>query len=92
MMELSKPKLPTKFEVASLSRCRNITGDYKILGSFPSPWPRPFSSALDFMMGIGKPQRLAKFEVAGFICYENIREFVFKNSDEPKWGNPLLRG
>ena len=42
------------------------------------------------MMSLGKPQRLAKFEVAGFIYYGNIREFVFKNWDKPKWGNPLF--
>jgi len=42
------------------------------------------------MMGLGKPQRLAKFEVASFIYYRNIRKFVFKNSDKPKWGNPLF--
>ena len=51
-----------------------------------------FSSAWDFMMGLGKLQLLAKFEVAVFICYGNIREFVFKNSDKPKWGNPLFGG
>jgi len=34
------------------------------------------------------PQRFAKFEVAGFIYYGNIREFVFKNWDKPKWGTP----
>jgi len=28
-------------------------------------------------MGLGKPQLHAKFEVAGFIYYGNIREFVF---------------
>jgi len=44
------------------------------------------------MMGIGKSQRLAKFEVAGFIYYRNIREFVFKNSDKPKWGKTLFWG
>jgi len=44
------------------------------------------------MMGLGKPQRLARFEVAGFIYYGNIREFVFKNSDKPKWRNPLFLG
>jgi len=44
------------------------------------------------MMGLGKPQRLAKFEVADFIYYGNIREFVFKNLDKPKWGNPLFWG
>jgi len=37
------------------------------------------------MTGFGKPQRLAKFEVAGFIYYGNIKEFVFKNSDKLKW-------
>jgi len=47
-----------------------------------------FNSEWDFMMGLGKPQRLGKFEVAGFIYYGNIREFVLKNSDKPKWGNP----
>ena len=41
-------------------------------------------------MGLGKLQRFAKFEVADFIYYGNIREFVFKNWDKPKWGNPLL--
>ena len=30
------------------------------------------------MMGLGKPQQHAKFEVAGFIHYGNIRESVFK--------------
>ena len=43
-------------------------------------------------MGLGKSQRLAKFEVASFICYGNIREFVFKNLDKPKWGNSLFFG
>ena len=39
-------------------------------------------------MGLGKPQRLAKFEVAGgFIFYGNIKELVFKIWDKPKSGN-----
>jgi len=44
------------------------------------------------MMGLGKPQWLAKFKVADFIYYGNIREFVFKNLDIPKWRNPLVWG
>jgi len=32
----------------------------------------------EFMMGLGKPQLQAKFEVAGFIYYGNIRESVVK--------------
>jgi len=43
-------------------------------------------------MGLGYPQLCANFEVIGFIYYENIREFVFKNCGEPTWGNPLLFG
>jgi len=30
------------------------------------------------MMGLGKLQLRAKFEIAGFIYYGNVREFVFK--------------
>ena len=37
------------------------------------------------MMGFGKPQLHAKFEVTGSIYYGNIREFVYKNWDKPKW-------
>ena len=37
-----------------------------------------FLSACDFMMALDDPQLHAKFEVADFIYYGNIREFVFK--------------
>jgi len=50
----------------------------------------PTFFCVGLMMRFGKLQRLAKFEVAGFIYYENIKELVFKNWDKPKWGNPLL--
>ena len=43
-------------------------------------------------MDLGKPQLYAKFELAGFIYYGNIREFVFKNWDKPKWWNSLFLG
>jgi len=43
-------------------------------------------------MGLGKPQLQAKFEIAAFICYGNIKEFVFENYDKPKCENPLLFG
>jgi len=42
------------------------------------------------MMGLGKPQQHAKFEVTGFIYYGDIREFVFKTTnlllEPPFWG------
>jgi len=38
-----------------------------ISGSFPSPGPHPFFFYWDLMMGLGKPQLCAKFEVACFI-------------------------
>jgi len=81
MMALGKPKLHTKFEVACFSRCRNIRGTPKFWGAPLAQGHGHFSSAWEFMMGLGNPQRLAKFEVVGFIYYGNIREFVFKNSD-----------
>jgi len=40
------------------------------------------------MMGLGKPKRLPKFEVAGFIYYGNIRVLVLKVWDKQKWKNP----
>ena len=125
MMGLGKAHLPA--EVATFSRCRDIKGEPQILGSSPTPGPRPlFFSGCNFMMGLGKPklhskfevasiscyrnikggpqncresprpdghahfssERLAKSEVAGFIYYGNIKEFVFKNWNKPKWGNP----
>jgi len=36
-MGLGKPRLCTKFEVASISHCVNIEGEPQILGSFLSP-------------------------------------------------------
>ena len=74
MMALSKPKLHSKFEVASLSCCRNIKGEPRTFRELPQ-------TRGDFIMGLGKPQRFANFEGVGVIYYVNIREFVFKN-----WG------
>jgi len=42
MMAFGKPKLHTKFEVASFSRYRNIEGEPQILLSFSTTGPRPF--------------------------------------------------
>ena len=56
-------------------RCRNINGEPQIFGRFPSPGPRPpFFYACDFMMGLGKPQLRAKFEVASPSRCRNIEE------------------
>ena len=82
MMGLGKPKLHTQFELASFSRCRNIIGKLQNFGELPGP--RPLFFCVGFYDG------RAKFEVAGFIYYGNIREFVVNNSDKPKWGNPLF--
>ena len=48
------------------------------------------SSGCDLMMGFGKTQLHAKFEVAGFIYNGNIREFVLKNWYKPKLGTPYF--
>ena len=50
------------------------------------------------MMGFHKPQRFAKFEDAGFICYGNIREFenlrikigVNQNGETPYYLEKLI--
>jgi len=50
-----------------------LKGDSKMQGSSPRPKPRTLFFYLGFfMMGFGKPQRLEKFEVAGFVYYGNI--------------------
>jgi len=41
-------------------------------------------------MGLAKPQLFAKFEVASFICYGNISEFVFKR--QIRFFEPLFGG
>jgi len=51
MMGLGKTQLLARFEVASVSRCINITGDPKILGSFPSPGPIPLFFCMLFHDG-----------------------------------------
>ena len=77
-MDLGKPKLCTKFEVTSFSHCINIKGkpsnfgSLQIFGRTPTPGPRPFSYACDFMMVLGKTQLRAKFEVANFSRCKNI--------------------
>ena len=69
---IGKPKLYINFEIAIFSHCINIKGKPQIFESHAH-----YSSAWNFMMGLGKPQRLAKFEVIGFIYYGNVSEFVF---------------
>jgi len=41
VMGLGKAHLPANLEVANFRRYRNIKGEAQILGSFPSPGPRP---------------------------------------------------
>ena len=78
-MGLGKPKLCTKFEVASFSRSRDIEEEAPNFGDSPSSGPHPLFYLLGFDDGpIGKPQLRAKYEVTGFIYYGNIRKSVFK--------------
>jgi len=87
---LANPSFVPNLKSLASAVAEILKGNRKILGSSPDQAHAHFSSAWDFMMGLGKPQLHAKFEVAGFMYYGNIREFVFKNWDKPKWGNPLL--
>jgi len=82
MVGLGKPKLCTKFEVPIASPkywiLKYWSGTSKFWGTPLAQGHVHFSPACDFMMGLGKPQLRAKFEIAGFIHYGNIKEFVFK--------------
>jgi len=58
----------------------------EILKGNPQIWEAPLAQGhihfffwCDLMMGLRKLQLLAKFEVAGFIYYGYIREFVFND-------------
>jgi len=74
MVGLGKPKLCTKFEVASFSHCVNIEGKPPNVGELRWPKVTPtFSSGCDFMMGLGKLKLYKKFEVASFSCCRNIK-------------------
>jgi len=63
MMGLGKPKLCTKLEVASFSRCRNIRGNPKFWGAPLAQRHTHFSFGWAFIIGLGKPQLHAKFEL-----------------------------
>jgi len=51
MMALGKPKLHTKFEVASLSFAEILKGNRKNLGSSPRPGRRPLIFCMGFYDG-----------------------------------------
>jgi len=53
-----------------------LKGNRKILSSCPSPGPHRLFFWWDWMMGLDKLQLQAKFKVAGFIYYGNIKEVV----------------
>jgi len=55
-----------------------LKGNPQILGSSPIPGQHRLFFWWDLMMGLGKLQLRAKFEVTDFICYGDIRKFVLK--------------
>jgi len=78
-MDLGKPTVCTKFEVVIFSRYRNIKEEASnFRGASLAQGHTHFFFQWDFMMGLGKPQRHAEFEVAGFVYYGNTTECVFK--------------
>ena len=73
-MALGKPKLRTKFELASFSRCRNIK-----LGT-PKFWGAPLAQGHAYFLfwvwfydGLWQTQVHTKFEVASFSGCRNIK-------------------
>ena len=65
---IGKPKLCTKFEIASFSYSKNMKGRPQNFGSSST-----FSPEWDFIMGLGEPQLHANFEVASFSHCRNIK-------------------
>jgi len=77
MMGVGKPKLFTKLQVASCSRCRNK--GTRIFWEAPAPVTCGnvhFSSGCDFTMGRVKLMLLTKYEAANPIPYGNIGEIM----------------
>jgi len=72
MTGLGKPKLCTKFEVASFSHCVNIEGIPKFWGTPLAQGHPHFFSGCDFMIELGKLQPCAKFVVASPSRCRNI--------------------
>ena len=84
-MGLGKPKLHTKFEVASFSRYRNIKGGPQNFGGAPLAQSHAhFSSVCNFIMGLGKPKLHTKFEVSSFSLYRNIKGGLQNFGELPK--------
>jgi len=94
MIDLGKPKLFTKFEVASSSHCVNIDWGTSEFWGLPYSRTTPLFSACDFMMSLGKPQLHAKFEVASFSRCRNIKgkPHILRSSPSPGPHHFLLMG
>ena len=63
LVGLGKPKLCTKFEVASFSHCVNIEGNHQILGSTPSAGP-----CLPFLLRV-----VLSWALANSRCVPNLK-------------------
>jgi len=61
MTGFGKPKLFTRFEVTSFSYCVNIERNLQILGSFPTPRPRPLFLWVCFYDGLWQTQDMYPF-------------------------------
>ena len=73
-MGLGKAHLPANLEVAIFSRCRDIKGEPQILGSSPSPGPRPlFPLGVILYWALKTKTAYTKFEVASFRRCKNIK-------------------
>jgi len=66
MVGLGKPKLCTKFEVASFSHCANIERNLQILGNTPSAGPR-----LPFLLRV-----VLSWALANSRCVPNLKSLA----------------
>jgi len=63
---LGKPKLYTKFKVASFSHCKNDKGEPPVLGSYPRRWPCPL-----FLLGV-----IVRWALANTTCIPNLKSLA----------------
>jgi len=68
---IDKPKLYTKFDIASFSHCTNIKGKPQMFGSSLKEAHAHFCFQRDFIIGLRKLD--TKFDVASFSHYRNTK-------------------
>ena len=74
---IGKPKLYTKFEIASFSQVAQLLKGNSKFFEAPWRWPcslLPFAFRCGFLIGLGKPKLYTKFKFTTFSHYRDIKK------------------